>query len=275
MPPKKTKAPTDTRSEYDKQLDAARGRMSYDGVPPPNYPFKIGDSVLYGNLCDVRIEGFEREDGGVLHLSYSDKGESYGKPFDNGRRLPVIAAWTDISVDFGDSPPAPMFDIEESWKSPSFFNSQLEGLVSRVYRYGVIDTPDYQRGYVWGPADREHLLDSILDRRDIGKFVYAIDGTYNDPRIEIIDGKQRLRTLMDFMENRFSYRGRRWFDLHRRDQRHIRSYNIQSAELRKPQWTRVDILRTFLTINAASVPRTEAHLAHVRALLQAELEKAK
>lgn len=71
--------------------------------------------------------------------------------------------------------------------------------------------PDYQRDYVWADKDKEYLLDSIFSKLDIGKFVLVEQDskvwfeTHN--MYEILDGKQRLSTLVAFYENRIPYHG--------------------------------------------------------------------
>jgi hypothetical protein len=68
----------------------------YDAnVPPCNYPFKVGESVRYGNRPEPRVEEILKE-GRLLHLSVHDRGETYGKPWDNHRRIPVLTWWVQV-----------------------------------------------------------------------------------------------------------------------------------------------------------------------------------
>ena len=77
--------------------------------------------------------------------------------------------------------------------------------------------PDYQRDYVWELSDKQLLIDSIFNNIDIGKFAFIhLDyKTWNKTgyAYEILDGKQRLKTIIDFYENRFSYKGIYYNDL--------------------------------------------------------------
>ena len=71
--------------------------------------------------------------------------------------------------------------------------------------------PFYQRGYVWGkkrPNDEEDsvhfLLNSLLKvKDDMPVFLQGI--TTTDDGIDIIDGQQRLTTLMLFLQSKGCY----------------------------------------------------------------------
>lgn len=83
-----------------------------------------------------------------------------------------------------------------------YSNRSMYSLLSFHYLFGVDFKPDYQRGSVWDEEDREKLLDSIFAGREIGRFVFKQlpfirandDGNY----YEIVDGKQRMLTLLAF-----------------------------------------------------------------------------
>lgn len=81
-------------------------------------------------------------------------------------------------------------------------------------RRGEIDfSPSYQRkGNVWNDLAKAYLIDSIINDYDIPK-IYLADFSFGDSplnskslRYAVIDGKQRLEAIMDFMANRFPLR---------------------------------------------------------------------
>ena len=72
--------------------------------------------------------------------------------------------------------------------------------------------PPYQRkGKLWVDRDKSYLIDSVINRFDIPK-IYLADFTFgnfnsadlnpNKTSYAIIDGKQRLEALFDFMDNK-------------------------------------------------------------------------
>lgn len=83
----------------------------------------------------------------------------------------------------------------------------------RHYRDGrLLVNRRYQRKLVWTVAEKERLIDSILQGYPIPLFLLAEIQTDGDSVFEIIDGMQRLNALFGFIENGFLWQGR-CFDL--------------------------------------------------------------
>ncbi len=76
-----------------------------------------------------------------------------------------------------------------------------------VYKFhslrNVIDPkPQYQRGSVWRPRDKQLLIDSILRHFDIPKISLRSVSTHAY-KYEVADGQQRLRAIWEFMDDAF------------------------------------------------------------------------
>lgn len=80
----------------------------------------------------------------------------------------------------------------------------IVSLVGRIQRGDVDLQPDFQRQEVWSPAKKKRLIDTILRRWSIPP-VHLIETA--DGRHEVLDGQQRLATIRDFLENKFSIDG--------------------------------------------------------------------
>jgi Protein of unknown function DUF262 len=67
--------------------------------------------------------------------------------------------------------------------------------------------PKFQREYVWGfkPELPSRLIESLLLQIPIPP-IYFYNDTENDNTLEVIDGQQRLTTLIDFISNKFALR---------------------------------------------------------------------
>jgi Protein of unknown function DUF262 len=70
-------------------------------------------------------------------------------------------------------------------------------------------SPDYQRmGGIWTPEKRRLLIDSILNDYDIPKiYFHALNNksfSKTGFRYAVIDGRQRLETIWDFMDGKFT-----------------------------------------------------------------------
>jgi hypothetical protein len=241
-----------------------------DGIQPsPNYVYQVGDKVQYGSQPDAQVE--EIHNGGqVLVISVADRGESYGVPYDNNRKLPHIVYWNNVN---------PMKDVTPTnfatkRKETQYSQTSLDGLVHTCYRRGLIDSPIYQRGYVWTLEDKQRLVKSIFNRADIGKFV-LMQHPYPENRLEVIDGKQRLNAIREFVEGRFEYEGKTWFQLSYNDKRSFYDIMVQTCQLESDRIKKSDVLWLFLSVNAAGVPQTEEHISKVRELYEKTLAEEK
>ena len=130
--------------------------------------------------------------------------------------------------------------------------------------------PIFYIEFVWELEDKVSLIDSIFNNVDIGKFTFL---HYDDQRwtetgfgYEIIDGKQRLRTILDFYEDRFAYKGRLFSELSHRDRNHFKNYPIMEAELHN--LTREQILRYFIMLNTGGRIMAKEQIDKVRGMLE-------
>lgn len=70
-------------------------------------------------------------------------------------------------------------------------------------RIAVIDLePDFQRTKVWSEKDQQYLIDTIFRGWGIPK-LYLAEGQTNNESYFCIDGKQRLITIFEFLQNKF------------------------------------------------------------------------
>lgn len=83
--------------------------------------------------------------------------------------------------------------------------------------------------------------------------------------LEILDGKQRLATIVAFHQDRFTYKGLHFSEMHPRDRMHFRSFRLQVATAER--MTEAQRYRYFLKLNVAGEPQDPEHIAHVQRLL--------
>lgn len=69
------------------------------------------------------------------------------------------------------------------------------------YNKDQIFVPTYQRQYVWKPIEKSRFIESVFLGVPIMPFLVSISG--EDAELEIIDGSQRIRTLVDYCQNNF------------------------------------------------------------------------
>lgn len=150
----------------------------------------------------------------------------------------------------------------------SFSNRTIESLLHIYHSFGIDMYPEYQRGYVWTQADREYLLDSVFANADIGKFVFVHRENWKPgtPTYEILDGKQRLNTLVDFYEGRLVYQGYSFDDLDSVDRNFFMNHLVSSAEINNA--SQEEILRYFLFLNRGGREMDRSHLEKIEHMLE-------
>jgi hypothetical protein len=74
-------------------------------------------------------------------------------------------------------------------------------LVIKKFQANDFFIPDYQRGFVWREKNKSSFIESVLLGLPI-PFMFFAD--CEDGRLEIIDGAQRVRTLLAFYEGRLT-----------------------------------------------------------------------
>lgn len=229
----------------------------------PSYFFNIGDKVSYGALKESIVEEILYE-GKVYVLKCIATNHNYGNPFDY--ETYQVASWVEVRPidDNLDTNISENQDVRLD-----YYNSTVENLLSKQYGFGIDFNPDYQRGYVWEQKDKELLLDSIFKNIDIGKFVliHLSDDEWMKRGVgyEILDGKQRLSTLIEFYENKLSYKGKYYNDLSKKDKRVFKNHKTDIAEVRETD--KKMILKYFLMLNRTGKSMDELHLSEVERML--------
>ena len=67
----------------------------------------------------------------------------------------------------------------------------------------MLSYPEYQRDdNIWSDKNRKYLIDSILRGFDIPKIYFHVADNYGG--YDVIDGRQRLRAIFDFIRNEFT-----------------------------------------------------------------------
>lgn len=131
--------------------------------------------------------------------------------------------------------------------------------------------PKFQRGAVWPTSSRTYLVDSLLRGYPIPKILLRtiVDRDSRRTVRDVVDGQQRLKTIIDFAGNRFAlgpkaaeYSGKRYADLEDEDKDGFLSYKITCEQLINA--SDEDVLEVFVRINSNAVPVTEPELRNAR-----------
>lgn len=231
----------------------------------PTHVYKVGDRVSRGGLESVIVTQV-LDDGRIYMVHEVCTNQNYGKPFDYERDSYV--SWTDICpyVTEEEDNAKPKFEVEDEVKL-SVQSRQIESLLHSYWNWGIDTEADYQRGNVWTPDQEASLINSIFENVQIGTFV-LVHREYESGKAgyEIIDGKQRLLTLVKFCESRFPFRGYLYRDLKISDRNHIDDYTVGYSEVRNI--TQAQKYKLFLRLNTCGKPQDQSHIEKVRKLLE-------
>ncbi|WP_235444017.1 DUF262 domain-containing protein [Idiomarina zobellii] len=146
----------------------------------------------------------------------------------------------------------------------------LIDLVEQVERKEVLINKEYQRGSgLWPDSARSYFIDTILEGYPFPKiYLYQIfNEMVNRPIKEVVDGQQRLTTIIDFYSNKFrltsasrDYKGMKFEDLDDDAKQRFISYQIEVSTILSAK--RSELLEMFRRINAYTAPLSAAEKRH-------------
>lgn len=251
----------DKIKSLENELSDLRNRQ----LSEPTILREVGDVVQFGGIKHTTIT--EVLDGGMIYKTHQIVTDNnYGSPVDYERDMYV--AWSDCVTyrpDDFDYSSLKTFAKRDHLRS-SFYNTIVDCLVSMYYRKCNMN-PTYQRGKVWEYVDKKLLIYSIFNDIEIGKFTFVeipFDEYVKTGFLtEILDGKQRLSALVDFIEGRFDYEGVYYRDMSQSDRSKINSAPVLVAKLHEST-TYQQKLEHFLKVNTFGRSQDPAHLDFVR-----------
>jgi uncharacterized protein with ParB-like and HNH nuclease domain len=110
------------------------------------------------------------------------------------------------------------------------------------------------------------LIHSIFFNCPIGAFVLN-RRSFNDPNFcyDVIDGKQRLTTIVGFYEGRFKYDGKLYREMCFDDRHHFDDYPI--SVINTQELTELQKMKIFLRYNTTGKPISQEHLEKVQEMI--------
>jgi hypothetical protein len=253
-----------------------------DLIATPTRSFEIGESVVLGGLKNPTI--CQKISDKIYVVQHGVENESF-----------MCDWWTSIDK----RSPANTTSGDPLFKP--YLRGQLltSGMNSILHYYtssGIVCDPTLQREYVWTQADQISLLDSIFERLEIGSFCFVRNNGYlhkgknkvktyrtlegkditipceKDYTMSIIDGQQRLTTIINFWLNKIRYKGMYFSDFPFSDQAEFTNTSVQYRIVDEENITREEVLKMFLQVNRG-VPQTSEHLDKVRMLYFNEVQE--
>lgn len=232
----------------------------------PKRTFEIGQKVRHLNArwenCIVK----EILAGGRLYnIEYDYIDHNYGNKIKKSSSQ--FSLWYEL-VDIEQKESTETFNKRHAFmRSFQQFNMQISSLINKVENSGLDFNPSYQRELVWDLEDKEALIDSIFNRRDIGKFAFCFKGYDQEKLYEVLDGKQRLSTIMEFIMDGFPYKGVYYSELSQADIREFEDVTVSVSESRDVL-TQEEKCLAFLEMNTRGKLQNEEHIKYVQKLLK-------
>lgn len=143
--------------------------------------------------------------------------------------------------------------------------------VKEQVEQGLDLNPDFQRGHVWTEEQRMRFIEYQLRGGEGGKILsfnhpgWSAGFGNADGPYQIVDGLQRLTSILMFMRNELRVFGR----LYSEYTGSLRFYAGVKWRVHQLQ-SREDVLQYYLDMNAGGTPHAEEEIARVRALLMKE-----
>ena len=175
--------------------------------------------------------------------------------------------------------------IQKRLQKELSYNEQFEPSVlttslKRVYQWykdkQVDLNPIYQRDLVWTQEQKEHYLINLFESRASIEptVVQYYEADTNNEIYEVLDGKQRLSTLFDFIDNKISVNGLYFKDLHDADQKFLMNHDVKYRRIISEKDSGdLDIktkLQLFYEINLYGTKMSDEDLERVQTLLNVE-----
>lgn len=148
-------------------------------------------------------------------------------------------------------------------------NYSVLEIIQMLDRRDLLVNKDYQRGSgIWPPGASSYFIDTILENFPFPKiYMYEfLDRQERGVRKEIVDGQQRIGTIVRFYNNEFAlagdsaFVGKRFNDLDNEMQDSFLSYPVSVDVIRNA--SRTEILQMFRRMNAFTLPLNEAEKRH-------------
>ena len=135
----------------------------------------------------------------------------------------------------------------------------------------------YQRDFCWSLKDKQLFIDSIYNHINCGQVLARLrsdrwikeEGEKEDILYlyDIVDGKQRLHTIYEFINNQFadSY-GNYWNDLSEEARRMFENSRTLTFAQMDESTTDQDVINAFLHVNFTGVPMSYEHIEYIKEL---------
>ena len=136
----------------------------------------------------------------------------------------------------------------------------------------------YQRDFVWSERDKQSLIESIYQGIDCGKILVRKRGCHELTKMaqagetelafqDLVDGKQRLNAIKEFIECKFTdMHGNYFSDLSKMAKNKFSGHQLFGYSEMPENSKDSDVIKQFLKLNFAGVPQSIEHIEFVKSI---------
>ena len=141
-----------------------------------------------------------------------------------------------------------------------------------MYAEGEYDfDPEYQRGLVWTTEQKQAFIKALMIGKAEIQPIFIYNPTKRKARMEILDGKQRLTAILEYVRGNFEVEGLYYKDLNRSDihifnyvpmvYKEIKYYDHKVGLTNMPMQQKIEL---FLQVNGYGQHVSDEHLEKIK-----------
>ncbi|MGL4997452.1 MAG: DUF262 domain-containing protein, partial [Cetobacterium sp.] len=163
---------------------------------------------------------------------------------------------------------------KDKWADRITILNNMSGTVKYMYedvKNGRINmSPFYQRDFVWTLEQKQNYIVALYNEKARINITTIVDiHSTSDCYVEVLDGKQRLSTIFDFIDNKFALKCGTYFrDLYIKDMRYLLNLNFQYSRIEQvfatSKLTDSDKIELFLEINELGTKMSDEHIKQIK-----------
>lgn len=154
---------------------------------------------------------------------------------------------------------------------------RVSDLYKKMYEKQLDLSPFYQRDFVWTLEQKQAYIENLFKGKAVitptfiqcSKPVEDRIDSFDFDVLEVVDGKQRLSTIFEFLENQFCLEDGVYFkNLNAKDKIELLFMNVKATEITPRKWnndlTDEQKIELFLEINELGTKMSEEHLKNIK-----------
>ena len=146
----------------------------------------------------------------------------------------------------------------------------LKSIPHNIENYGIDMNPDYQRNYIWTQEQKEKFVGSLIENPDLIPHFYFNIKDYIMDSCEVVDGKQRLSAIVDWLKGDIIALCPCGISLYRKDLDKVSETLIRvsiTTSWKFVKLNKIEVMEFYLRLNSGGTIHSEEDLQRVKDLI--------